>query len=257
MAKTITYTKNGVAAPYRQQTTYGNGEYGGKYMGSNQTSAYQNMENEPGSTGYEKGTLTINARRKDDDGNVYTEQVTREGVLPLGTSFKATGAALADAQGAPESSGIFAYAKGRTPGYIEHVSGYKGMGYQDAKGNYYDSNGNFLREDNFYYEPGAKISKNGMYQDTGSGMGHAGYGIWGSPGNYIAVKGENYGKAPGTQLETFTRSGASSNVKKPAQEDAAAMVDPVIQQIVQSAKKQEDLERERRKEELASGLLSW
>jgi len=230
-------------------TTYGNGDYGGKYLGSNQTAAYQNMVNAPGSTGYEKGTLSGYARRKDENGDIYYEHVSREGVLPLGTSFQATGAALADAQGVPDSSGIFAYAKGRTPGYVNHVSGYSGMGYQDAKGNFYDANGNFLREDNFYYEPGAKISKNGMYQDTGSGWGHAGYGMWGSPGNYIAVKGENYGKAPGTQLETFTRgSGGGSRESAPVQQEAA--VEPVIQQIVQAAAKKdlEDLERRRMQE---------
>lgn len=251
---------SGGSVPYSGHTTYGNGDYGGKYLGPNKTSAYQNMENAPGSTGYEKGSLTLRVQKKDDEGNVYYEDETRNGVLPLGTSFRATGSALADAQGVPDSSGIFAYAKGRTPGYIEHASGYKGMGYQDAKGNFYDANGNYIREDNFYYEPGAAISKNGMYQDTGNGWGHAGYGVWGTPGKYIAVQGATYGKAPGTYMGTF--GGGGGTYETPAQEETpvqtAPTVEPVIQQIVQAAKTAADRERERRKDDLAAGGgLDW
>lgn len=179
---------------------YGTGVYGGKYMGSNTSSAYSNakMDNAPGSTGYEKGSVTL--QKKDDYGNVISQR-TVEGVLPLGTSFKATGSALADAQNVPDSSGVFAYAKGRTPGYVEHVSGYSGYGYQDAKGNFYDANGNYLREDGYFYEPGASVSKNGMYQNTGSDYGNAKYATTYIPGfGTMYTKGSSYGAAPNSVL---------------------------------------------------------
>lgn len=186
-----------------QPVNYGTGVYGGKYMGSNTSSAYSNakMDNAPGSTGYEKGSVTL--QKKDDYGNVISQR-TVNGVLPLGTSFQATGSALADARNVPDSSGIFAYAKGRTPGYVEHVSGYKGYGYQDAKGNFYDANGNYLREDGHFYDPGASISKNGRYQDTGSGMSNARYGVTYIPGfgtMYTQQANPYFGVSPNSVLE--------------------------------------------------------
>ena len=196
---------------------YGTGVYGGKYMGSNTSSAYSNakMDNAPGSTGYEKGSVTL--QKKDDYGNVISQR-TVEGVLPLGTSFKATGTALADAQNVPDSSGVFAYAKGRTPGYVEHVSGYSGYGYQDAKGNFYDANGNYLREDGHFYDPGASISKNGRYQDTGSGMSNARYGVSYIPGfgtMYTQQANPYFGAAPNSVLEIIDEAhGWSSGVSR-------------------------------------------
>lgn len=216
------------------KVTYGTGDYGGKYMGSNNNSRYQNMQNAPGSTGYEKGTSTSTWTGK--DGNVYSS--TREGVLPLGSSFQATGAALADRANSPDSSGIFAYAKSRTPGYVEHVSGYKGYGYQDAKGNFYDANGNYLREDGYFYEPGAKISKSGMYQDTGSGYGHAGHSVYGNGSGTMYVKGPNYGVAPNTVLyNTSDWSGggrsepvasAPTNPTPPAKDTVAEEIEEIL-----------------------------
>ena len=179
MAKKATITNGRV--------DYGTGSFGGKYMGSNTSNFYRSVESAPGSTGYETGTVRF-------------KNGTVNGVLPLGTSFEATGGPLADAQNVPDSSGVFAYAKGRTPGYLSHVSGYTGYGYQDAKGNFYDEQGNYLREDGYFYEPGAKISKNGKYQDTGSGFGHAGYSVTGNGKNVLYTKGEYYGVAPNTVL---------------------------------------------------------
>lgn len=212
-------------------TTYGNGAYGGKYVGSNNSNLYQNMENAPGSTGYERGTATW--RWKDEDGNEYSD--TREGVLPLGTSFKATGAALADRENSPDSSGIFAYARGRTPGYLEHVSGYKGYGYQDAKGNFYDANGNYLREDGYFYDPGASVSKNGMYQDTGNGYGHAGYSVVGNGKTGVMyTKGPNYGVAPNSVIYDFWDwgGGGGSRPSLPTPTPSAPPAkDPVAEEI--------------------------
>lgn len=243
----------GTATGTSANNNYGTGQYGGKYMGSNTTGLYSNMENAPGSTGYEKGSVTFS--QKDDEGNVVST-ITKEGVLPLGTSFRATGAALADPENVPDSTGIFAYAKGRTPGYIEHVSGYTGQGYKDAKGRYYDANGNLLREDGYFYEPGATVSKNGMYQDTGSGYGLAHFGVGGSTGNTMYTKSPYYGAAPGSTLEIvdeehgWTRGTGTS---QPVQQQPDNIISQIIAPTTPAKKTLEDLERERYAQMMAQG----
>lgn len=80
-------------------------------------------------------------------------------------------------------------ATGRQYTYIEnHASGYTGMGYYDERGRAFTDYGSYLREDGFYYPSGAKISKNGMYTDTGSG--------W-----QFAKDCDAFGLAPGTRLD--------------------------------------------------------
>lgn len=224
---------------------YGTGVYGGKYMGSNTSSAYSNakMDNAPGSTGYERGSVDL-YKTNEDGSKTYSRTVN--GVLPLGTSFQATGAALADAQNVPDSSGVFAYAKGRTPGYVEHVSGYSGYGYQDAKGNFYDANGNYLREDGHFYDPGASISKNGRYQDTGSGMSNARYGVSYIPGfgtMYTQQANPYFGAAPNSIVEIIDEahgwsSGGSggltagNNAGNAAPKPSAPSVEEEVQEIL-------------------------
>lgn len=82
-------------------------------------------------------------------------------------------------------------AAGRQYTYIEgHASGYTGMGYYDDRGRAFTDYGAYLREDGFYYPSGARISKNGMYTDTGSG--------W-----QFAKDCSVFGLAPGTRLDTL------------------------------------------------------
>lgn len=90
-----------------------------------------------------------------------------------------------------QTSSYYDPVTGRQYEYIEgHASGYKGMGYYDERGRAFTDYGAYLREDGFYYPDGAKVSKNGMYVDTGSG--------W-----QFAKDCDAFGLAPGTRLDTL------------------------------------------------------
>lgn len=111
---------------------------------------------------------------------------------------------LSDAPGAGQTKGIFSSAAGRQYGDIQHASGYSGKGYKDARGRYYTDYGALLRDDGFFYQPGAKISPNGMYEDTGGGMTFAKYGAHypdGTNRSKVYVPSDRYG--PGEVLPFF------------------------------------------------------
>lgn len=85
-----------------------------------------------------------------------------------------------------------------------HVSGYSGQGYYDEKGRAFTSYGAYLREDGFYYPEGAKVSKNGMYFDNGSGWQYAKHTTqYQEDGTVLRVPHELYGRAPGTPVYSF------------------------------------------------------
>lgn len=197
----------------RKNDNYGTGDYGNKYTGSNTNAGYANMVNAPGSAGYERGTFQVPVRNADREIIGYE---TREGILPLGTSFTSQGAIADTYTGDKETNGIFSKAKGREYGQLHHVSGYNGMGYRDAKGNYYTADGALLREDAHFYEPGAKISANGMYQDRGNGWERANYGMTvvqnadGTSSGFY-VPSTSYGHYPGQRTVFETGGGYGSS----------------------------------------------
>lgn len=117
------------------------------------------------------------------------------------TTFNASGSVPG---GSGATSGIFASAAGKQYGDLQHVSGYSGKGYKDAKGDYYTDNGAYLRTDGYFYAPGAKISPNGMYQDRGNGWEYAKYAAHfpdGTNRSKVYVPSDRYG--PGEVLPFF------------------------------------------------------
>lgn len=247
---------------------YGTGAYGNKYTGSNTNTGYSNMENAPGSAGYEKGTFQVGIRNEDGDVIGYE---TREGILPLGTSFTSQRKIADTYTGDKETNGIFAKAKGREYGQLHHVSGYNGMGYRDAKGNYYTEDGALLREDAHFYEPGAKISPNGMYQDRGNGWERANYGMHiqfdpkTGTSSAFYVPSDSYGHYPG-QRTVFSSGG--DGYRGPKLGEGNSLIDsllgkkeetqtepeqPTIIDTVVNPDTLDDIERRRKQAERAAG----
>ena len=150
---------------------------------------------------------------KDSDGSwesIYKEVLERLGMKDSAmkqktqTTFVAS-SKLEDAKTAGGTNGVFASAKGRQLGSIAHSSGYVGQGYVDDAGNYYTAYGALLREDDFFYPPGARISPNGMYYDDGSGWKFAKYALaFNAKGDILGyAASEVTGLAPGSAVPGF------------------------------------------------------
>ena len=91
-----------------------------------------------------------------------------------------------------------------------HKSGYSGPTVQ-KDGRTYTDYGALVRDDGFFYSPGARISPNGMYQDTGNGWEFAKQALAFGPNNQIYgyTPSSQTGKAPGSNVlgagETWSR----------------------------------------------------
>lgn len=100
-------------------------------------------------------------------------------------------------------------------GYLRHKSGYEGQATY-RNGNYYTDYGALIREDGHFYQPGAILSQNGMYQDTGNGFEFSKYAVQSLPGQwtqYIPDYLNSY--VPGQKIEGFdgqSIGGGSGNV---------------------------------------------
>lgn len=113
------------------------------------------------------------------------------------TSTSATGSSFAQALSTAQNG------TGRSLVSMDgHASGYTGMGYYDDKGRAYTDYGAYLREDNYKYPAGAKISPNGMYFDNGNGWQNAKNKQVSYNGATYYVPSDIYGLAPGTRLDT-------------------------------------------------------
>lgn len=88
------------------------------------------------------------------------------------------------------------------------LNGYTGT-YYTKGGNNYTDYGALLRNDGFYYPPGAKISPNGMYVDVGNGWQFAKYGVgFDRYGRVLGYTPSSVtGLAPGARIPGFSSGG--------------------------------------------------
>jgi len=140
-------------------------------------------------------------------------------------------------------------------GYLEHASGYKGQAYVGNDGRYYTPEGSLIREDSFLYPEGAKISKNGMYYDTGNGWQYAGYGTEGDMRTWTHLVPSTYnGAAPGTLVGSFGVETGSAEPTNKVQETITEIITPTVTTPT-AAKSKKDLEVERSKNMRSQGLF--
>lgn len=163
-------------------------------------------------------------RQYSSSGGYYTTPNGR-----TGSTFTPTGGVIRDTPNPriEDSTGHFPTARSRQPGQLDHVSGYTGNAYMDAKGRYYTDYGALLREDGYFYPTGARVSENGMYYDTGNGWQFAGHGASvGGQGNNAFVS-NRYAGAPGQRVDLdFQRGGGGSGFTRTSGGDGSTPLLP-------------------------------
>ncbi len=143
----------------------GGGGYSGNSGSAYADAGYAASGNGMGNTGYTNSTMT----------NKYGQ--TYPGYQKAGTSYDPA------------------------TGMLQHASGYTGQAvYKD--GHFYTPYGALIREDDFLYPAGAKISANGMYVDVGNGWEYAKYATMFDTrtGASQLVPSDIYGVAPNARI---------------------------------------------------------
>ena len=107
--------------------------------------------------------------------------------------------------GTTGQSGTGAASAGQQYSQPESPNGYTGS-YYTKGGNTYTDYGALLRNDGFYYPPGAKISPNGMYVDVGNGWEFAKLGVaFDRSGRMLGYTPSSVtGLAPGARIPGFS-----------------------------------------------------